>query len=253
MISIQIYPDDAAVAKAAARFVYEQLSASRERKRFLLALSGGNTPKKVYEFLRQNPEAGPMFRSKVEFLFSDERAVNPESEESNFNTARVGLLNPLQIGNTNVSRMRGESADLAAEARSYEDLVRRKAGVGPTEVPRLDMILLGMGSDGHTASLFPGYDFAKSAKRLVDAPYVQSLQSSRLTFTLTLLNAAQAVLFIVTGTDKALAVKKVLSADVEGDILPARRVEAERTIWLLDKAASAQLDPSRARGTVDIC
>jgi len=253
VISIQIYPDDAAVAKAAASFIYDQLSASRAQKRFLLALSGGRTPKLMYRELSAVTEVAPMMRSKVEFFFSDERAVPPESDESNYLSARTGLFVPLQIENTNIYRMKGESKDLAAEARDYEDLIRRKSGSGPNEIPRLDMVLLGMGPDGHTASLFPDHDFAAGGSRLVDAPYVSSLKTYRLTFTLPLLNAAKAVLFIVTGTDKAEAVKKVLSADVEGDILPARRVEAERTIWLLDKAASAQLDPSRARGTVDIC
>ncbi len=253
MISIQIYPDDAAVAKAAASFVYDQISASRGQKRFLVALSGGRTPAMMYEALAGTSDVAPMLRSKVDFFFSDERAVPPESDQSNFQTARRGLFIPLQIENTAIYRMRGESADLAAEARNYEDLIRRKAGVKGKEIPRLDMVLLGMGPDGHTASLFPGYDFAASGSRLVDAPFVSSLKAYRLTFTIPLLNAARAVLFIVTGTEKAEAVKKVLSADVEGDILPARRVEAERTIWLLDKAASARLDPSRTRGTVDIC
>ncbi|MBK7143221.1 MAG: 6-phosphogluconolactonase [bacterium] len=253
MISIQIYPDVAAVAKAAARFVYEQISASRERRRFLIALSGGSTPKPVYQFLSAKPEAGPMMRSKVDFLFSDERAVPPESEQSNFNTAREGLFNPLHIGNTNVYRMRGEEKDLATEARNYEELIRRKAGVGANEIPRLDMILLGMGPDGHTASLFPGHDFDASAGRLVDAPYVESLKAYRLTFTLSLLNAAKSVLFVVAGPDKAEAVKKVLSAEVEGDILPARRVEAERTIWMIDSASASLLDPAHARGSVRLC
>jgi 6-phosphogluconolactonase len=253
VISIQTFPDPAAVAKAAARFIYNQVSALHDKNRFLLALSGGNTPKLMYEELLKIHAFGAMIRSKGEFFFSDERAVPPESEQSNYHTAKIGLFEPLQIENKYVHRMRGEIEDLANEARQYEDQLRRIAGVRPNEIPQLDIVMLGMGPDGHTASLFPDYDFTTKQTKLVDAPFVKSLKSYRLTFTLTLLNAARMAIVVACGADKAPAVKKVLSATIKGDILPARRVEAQRTLWMLDTAAASQLDPASARGSIEVC
>lgn len=251
MVEIRIYPDVAAVAQAAAHFVLSRIHTGQGHQ--VVALSGGSTPKLMYRELVQMPDAASLLSGEVVYLFSDERAVGPDSEQSNYRTAKVGLFEPLGIEERSVHRLRGEADDLSAEAQRYEKLICSIAPGDAGEVPRLDLVVLGMGADGHTASLFPDHKAASGESRLVEAPYVSSLKAYRLTFTFPLLNAAKCVLFVVTGSDKTEAVKKVLSAEIEGDILPARRVEAEQTIWLLDHAASATLDSTRSRGIVRIC
>ena len=253
VITIQIYTDAATVAKAAARFVYDLLTAHVYPRKFTLALSGGSTPKLMYEQLRQMPDIARLLNSRAEIFFSDERAVSPESEQSNYRTARVGLFEPFGIDASIIHRMRGEASDLAAEAARYAREIREVTATEAPLTPQLDLVLLGMGPDGHTASLFPDHDFRATEHALVAAPYVASQQSCRLTFTQRLINGSKTVLFLVAGADKASAVKKVLSADFESDMLPARRVEAEQTIWLLDKAAASQLDLAHARGSVKLC
>jgi 6-phosphogluconolactonase len=253
VITVQLYADAAAVAKAAARFVYDRLHAHRESRKFTLALSGGSTPKLMYEQLGLMPDVGRLLGDRAEIFFSDERAVPPESLESNFRAAKVGLFEQSGIDDSIVHRMRGEASDLATEAARYEREIRTVATQGSSQAPQLDLVLLGMGSDGHTASLFPEHDFGKDEHALVVAPYVVSQRTYRLTFALKLINGSKTVLFLVTGSDKALAVKKVLSAEFESDMLPARRVEAKQTIWLLDKAAAGQLDPAHARGNIQLC
>jgi 6-phosphogluconolactonase len=251
--TIQIYTDAAAVATGAARLVYERLAQHREERKFLLALSGGSTPRAMYEQLHELPNVAVLLNHGAEIFFSDERAVTPDSEQSNYHTARLGLLEPLKVNDRIVHRMRGEAENLADEARRYESEVRAVAGVEDMAIPRFDLVLLGIGSDGHTASLFQDHDWRDSESKLIAAPYVASQHSYRLTFTLRMINAARTTAFLVTGSNKANAVKKALSAEFESDMLPARRVDAAETIWLLDQAAAGKLNPDLVRGTVTRC
>ncbi|MCM2271132.1 MAG: 6-phosphogluconolactonase [candidate division Zixibacteria bacterium] len=253
MITIQIYADAAAVAKAAARLVYERLAEHEEERKFLLALSGGSTPRSMYAQLRDLPKVAELLNHRAEIFFSDERAVPPDSDQSNYRAARVGLLEPLNLKSEIVHRLRGEAKSLEAEALRYEHEMRAVAEIGDTEVPRFDLVLLGIGPDGHTASLFADHDWRNSERKLVASPFVGLKQSHRLTFTLRMLNAARTAVFLATGADKADAIKKVLSAEFESDMLPARRVEAAETIWLLDQAAADKLNPDQARGTIKRC
>lgn len=196
----------------------------------------------MYAEFVQMANAGTLCREKAEFFFSDERPVGPESEQSNYRTAYLGLIQPLAIPGSIVHRIRGEADDLTAEARRYESEIREALACPIGQIPALDLILLGMGPDGHTASLFPDFNFESGDQALVLAPYVKSLDSHRITFTLRLINKARRVLFLVTGSEKSAAVTKVLAGGITDDILPAARVDAQETIWLMDQSAAAQLD-----------
>lgn len=244
---IVVYSDAAAVADAAARLVQERIRRHDEPRRFTLALSGGSTPKLMYKRLRLLPDFGHLLNSRATILFSDERAVPPESEESNFRAAQAGLFSPVRIDEQIVHRMRGEAEVLAAEAARYEQTIVQITG---NPLPSLDLVLLGMGTDGHIASLFPDLDFSGMENSLVVAVEVRSPIPRRLTFTLKLINMARTVLFLVTGEEKALALKKVLSAGTQADILPAGRVQAHQTIWMIDHAAAQLLDAERLRGSL---
>lgn len=237
---IVVCQDRETLARAAAQFVLGEIE-RKESGRFLLALSGGTTPARLYDVIAETPSAGELISSRCELFFSDERPVGPDHLESNYRTALAHLFEPLRLEERIIHRMRGESKDLNVEAVRYAALICEKAGVSDNVIPRLDLTILGMGADGHTASLFPGYDFA-SENELVVAPYVPVLKTPRLSFGLRLINASRAVLVLVAGEEKALMVKKVLDKSIIEEELPASRVAAERTVWMLDSAAAGKLN-----------
>jgi 6-phosphogluconolactonase len=233
-----VLPTPAAVAaEAVDGFVMAARDAVRHRGRFLVALSGGRTPHTAFHMLRAAPRVDQVAWDKVEILWSDERAVPPDDPESNYGAARESLLDHLPgLRPEAVHRMRGESADLDAAARGYEDELRQVTGAGVDEVPTLDLIWLGMGTDGHTASLCPGDDALRVTDRLVVATWPPGYDTPRLTLTYPVLNAARQATFLVTGADKA----ETLDAVRRGADLPAGRVHAERTTWLVDAAAAGR-------------
>lgn len=233
----EILPDADAVAAATAdRLVAAGRNAIRRRGRFILALTGGSTPLAVCPLLVVPPRVRMLDWTKVEFFFGDERAVPPNDPESNYNTARLALLDYLpRLRMDQVHRMPCELEDLDAGARQYENELRRV--VGGDGVPVFDLVWLGMGADGHTASLFPGTAALDERERLVVANWVPSLDAWRMTLTYPVLNAAREAMFVVTGADKADAVARVRSGPGSDDP-PAGRVRARRTLWLVDEAAA---------------
>jgi 6-phosphogluconolactonase len=250
---IHIFESPDQVASYAAEFLREQLVAHETETRYRIALSGGSTPTRMYASFVQQANAGELARTRAEFFFSDERAVGPDSDQSNFRTARIGLFQPLAIDDVYIHRMCGEAHDLKAEADRYENLIRSRIPAPTADLPRFDLIFLGMGPDGHTASLFPDCDFERPEKSLIAAPFVASQDAWRLTFTLRLINAAHQVLFLVTGREKRWAVTNLLSGSIKHDILPAGRVKADQTLWLLDRAAAGELNTSEIDGTILEC
>jgi len=227
----------AVAAKAADGFVMAARDAVRHRGRFLVALSGGRTPHTAFHMLRASPRVERVAWDKVELLWSDERAVPPDDPESNYGAARESLLAHLPgLRPEAVHRMHGEAADLDAAARDYEDDLRLVTGAGVDEVPTLDLVWLGMGTDGHTASLCPGDDALKVTDRLVVATWPPGYDTPRLTLTYPVLNAARQATFLVVGADKA----ETLDAVRRGADLPAGRVNAARTTWLVDTAAAGK-------------
>jgi 6-phosphogluconolactonase len=241
---VVVAPDPAALVRAAASEIVGRAGrAVAERGRFAIALSGGTTPRRLLALLA---DAAEPWRARLpwqacDVFFGDERHVPPDHPDSNYGMARAALLSKVPLAPERVHRILAEETDAAAAARDYERELRRVLGVTAPEVPRLDAVLLGMGPDGHTASLFPGSPALEERERLVAAPFVERLGVHRITFTLPLLEAARAVLFLVTGADKAERVAEVLEGEGQG--LPAGRVRprAGELVWFIDEAAAARL------------
>lgn len=216
----------------------------RSRGRILIALSGGSTPQALYQSL-----ASPQWRrrfdwDRIVFFFGDERCVPPDHPESNYGMTQQVLFHPLGMKPGQIHRMKGELGDPAIAAREYEHILRNVTGCPAPAIPQLDVILLGLGDDGHTASLFPGSSALSDRTQLVAVGRAPRGIISRVTLTLGVINRASMVLFLVAGGGKASIVRAVLEphSDTERD-LPAAlvRPEAGRLIWLLDQSAAAGL------------
>lgn len=241
-----VLPTPAALAgEAARRFVAAGRQAIADRGHFAVVLAGGSTPAGLYRLLAAPPYRDQVDWSRTYVYFGDERCVPPDHPDSNYRMARETLLDVAPIPAGNVFRMAGElSPDEAA--RRYAALLRRNFSLRGGARPRFDLILLGMGDDGHTASLFPGMPALAEARRLVvgsDVPGYVRPAVSRVTLTYPVLNAARGVLFLVAGANKVAAVAAVLAGPEPPEPLPARRARPRqgRLTWLLDAAAAAGL------------
>jgi 6-phosphogluconolactonase len=249
VMDIRTYPNAPALMDAAAAdFVAVATAAIVERGRCLVALSGGSTPRGMYERLaRLGP--GGLDWSRVIVLWSDERSVASDHPESNYRMAHEALLGPLQIPAGQVYRMRGEADDIEAAAREYERTLVALTGVQPGQgVPRLDLVLLGLGVDGHTASLFGDTVALGVRDRWVVRNYVAKFTTSRLTLTFPVILGAREIRVLVAGAEKANTLAAVLTGDWDPDRLPAQRLThaTGHVVWLIDQAAApAHL---RARG-----
>ena len=227
---------------AAEEIVRAANQAVSERGRFTFAVSGGSTPEKLYTLLATNARASLPW-DKVFFFWGDERHVPQNDPESNYRMAEAAMLSKIPVPPGNVFRIPAENPDAAAAAERYEQTLRKFFALEPGQVPRFDLILLGMGPDGHTASLFPETPAVKERSRLVVANWVEKLKASRITFTLPVLNAARGVMFLVSGTDKAAALRAVLQGDGPGEQYPAKLVRPAdgKLIWFVDRAAASEL------------
>jgi 6-phosphogluconolactonase len=227
---------------AAEEVVRAANQAVTEHGRFTIALSGGSTPKNLYTLLATNARTSLPW-DRMYFFWSDERHVPPADPESNYRMAEEAMLSKIPVAAGNVFRVPTENPDAAAAAEAYEQTLRKFFAVAAGQVPRFDLILLGMGPDGHTASLFPETAALREKSRLVVANWVEKLKTSRITFTLTLLNAARCVAFLVSGTDKASALHEVLEGNAPGEQYPAKLVRPTdgKLIWFLDRAAASDL------------
>jgi 6-phosphogluconolactonase len=226
---------------AANEFAKLASDAVSRQGRFCVALSGGSTPKGLYALLATMPSI-PW--DKVCFFWGDERHVPPDSPESNYRMANETLLAKISAHPENVFRIYAEEKNADVAARAYEQTIRTFFHLPAGEFPRFDLILLGTGPEGHTASLFPGSSALEETTRLVVANWVDKFHTYRITFTLPVLNRAACVLFLVSGADKAPIVHEVLE-NPRAD-LPAQKVRPTdgRLIWMLDRpAASALLQP----------
>lgn len=246
---LRIYPDVEALSAAAANF-WAACSAEsiRERGRFTVALSGGSTPRRLYELL-----ATPQWRDRIDWahchvFWGDERMVPHTHPDSNFLPAQTALLANVPISETQIHPIDGRD-DGAAPAAAYERCLIEFFGLAAGEWPRFDLLLLGLGSDGHTASLFPGFPSSEEHQKLAVATPPGTLPPPvpRVTLTLPALSAARTVLFLVAGADKADVLARVLAGDRE---LPAARVQPTdgELLWLVDMAAAGDLkgtSPSR--------
>jgi 6-phosphogluconolactonase len=246
LVPVTVLADRNALMRAAAdRVVDRAVSAIATRGRFDWALAGGSTPEALYRLLASPDYVGRVDWSRVHFFWGDERCVPPEHPDSNYRMARLALLDALAPSPENVHRMAGELPPRLAAER-YEAELERCFGLRVGDgFPELDLILLGMGGDGHTASLFPGTPgLAESRRWVIDNP-IESLGVTRLTLTFPVLDAAAHVLFLVAGADKAERLAQVLSGASVTEPLPAQRVHprVEDPEWLVDAAAAACLGP----------
>lgn len=243
--NIRILPDRAALFQAAAdEFVRQANAAIASKGRFTVALAGGSTPKGLYSLLATKA-ALPW--DKIYFFFGDERHVPPDNPESNYRMAREALLSKVPIPAQNIFRVPAENPDAAQAAQTYEATLRQF--FPPAEAfPRFDLILLGMGPDGHTASLFPGSKALQEKSRWVVSNWVEKFKTDRITLTLPVLNNAAVVMFLAAGEDKTETLKEVLQGTKPGEQFPSKLVRPTngQLIWLVDQAAAAALSSQHA-------
>ena len=236
-MSVNIYESSEELAEAAAQeFAARAGEAIGQRGRFAVVLAGGSTPKATYEVLASD-YADRIDWSNVHFFFGDERSVPPDHEDSNYRMAREALLDHVPAGS--VHRMQGElPPDEAAEA--YEQELRDY--FGSEELPRFDLILLGTGGDGHTASLFPETAALEVHDRWVVANPVLKLETTRITLTVPIINAARAVYFLVAGEGKAGPVAEILEGTPDPRQYPATLIQPQGgPKWMLDRPAASEL------------
>ena len=247
MPKIMVFPDTDSLSRGAAEFIAESaVRAIAARNRFTVALCGGNTPKPVYAHLATSEYRERLDWSRVHIFFGDERCVPPDDPQSNYLMARTALLDQVPLPQENIHRMQGEMEPEKAAMAYANDLQRNFGGDEATGEPPLDgfdLILLGLGDNGHTASLFPGLAAVTEKKRWVMAQYVEVVGMWRLTLTPVVINAARQVAFLVSGANKAGVVQQVLEGPYQPVVLPAQiiRPHSGDLRWLLDAPAAAKL------------
>ena len=246
---VEVFADDAALmAAAATTFATAARAAIAARGRFVTALSGGSTPRKLFELLASERFAPSIDWDRVEVCFVDERGVPPDAEASNYRMTRETLLDRVAIPAAQMHRILSEDLPLVAAA-AYEQTVRTLLDT-PTGAPRplpgarFDLVFLGMGANGHTASFFPGLHAVRESERWVVAEYVTEVAMWRITLTPVVLNAAAEVVFLVSGADKAAMLHRVLEGPTDPDSLPAQIIAPQhgQLRWLVDAAAAASLE-----------
>jgi 6-phosphogluconolactonase len=241
---VDVFPDPAVVARAAAEvFVEEAAAAIDATGRFAVALSGGSTPRGTYRLLAQPDYVERVDWGAVQVFWGDERCVPPQDPASDYLMAREAMLDHVPVREGHVHRIRGEAAPEEA-ALEYERLLRRAFGTQagpPTPEPgaRFDLVLLGMGEDGHTASLFPGTGTVGERERWVVAVTADVEPRRRVSLTVPVLNAAGRRLFVVTGVDKAPTLARVIEGAADPDALPSQAIEDAD--WFVDAAAASML------------
>ncbi|HWE94715.1 MAG TPA: 6-phosphogluconolactonase [Tepidisphaeraceae bacterium] len=236
---IKVVPDmTELVREAADRITDAARRAVAEKGRFSIALSGGRTPEGLYQLLASEPYRSAIDWGKVEVYFGDERCVPPDSDQSNYRMANAALLSKVPIPAENVHRIRGE-IDPNTAAIEYGQLLKQKFGDGG-----LDLTLLGMGDDGHTASLFPGTAALKETHHRAVANHVEKLNAWRVTMSAPFLNRSREVMFLISGADKAKRVVEVLEGPREPERLPIQLIEPTegKVVWLLDAPAAGMHD-----------
>ncbi|MDX1623627.1 MAG: 6-phosphogluconolactonase [Gemmatimonadota bacterium] len=241
------------VERAARRIVSAASTAIGARGRFAIALAGGSTPEPLYESLGDSPGRDALDWSRVEVFWGDERCVPPDHPDSNYRMARAALLDAVPIPPERIHRIRGEEPDPEYAADLYERELHRELSSSPRDTPRLDLVLLGLGTDGHTASLFPESEALEEKDRLVAAvkastPTLQPPVVERVTLTPPAINAADEVLFLVAGEEKAPAVEAVLEGPREPRRWPAQAIDPGpgRLAWLVDAGAARSLSDLHA-------
>ena len=242
---LRTFPNPEAIGQAAAQTCLQLAKeAIANHGQFTIALSGGSTPKRLFQILAEAPFVGQMNWSKTHVFWGDERSVPPDHADSNYKMANDALLAKISIPQENVHRMEAEREDRDAAAQEYQQKIANVFGATPSgPPPAFDLILLGMGPDGHTASLFPGTEALGVTNKWVTPNFVPQKDTHRTTFTYPLINAAKQVLFLIAGADKADRLFEVWTGPTDAQRLPSQRIgpSAGTLAWYVDQAAIAKL------------
>jgi 6-phosphogluconolactonase len=242
---IRILPDGTAIAKRAAQeFVQAAAAAVRAKGSFNVSLAGGSTPKALYSLLVNDPTLRSQVPwDKLHLFFGDERHVPPDHPDSNFRMATEAMISKSPLKPEQVTRIKGEYPDTEQAVLEYEKTLREYFKLKDGEYPGFDLLLAGMGSEGHTLSLFPGTKALHADGRIVVSNWIGKLCTERITLTAPAASNAAEIIFMVTGADKACALKSVLEGPYEAEQLPAQLLQPKngKLLWLVDAAAGSML------------
>ena len=242
---IRILADAAAVAKRAAKeFMQAAATALRQKNAFHVVLAGGSTPKMLYNLLASDAAlCSQVPWDKMHAFFGDERHVAPDHSDSNFRMATETILSKIPLKANQVTRIKGEYPDAEQAAREYEEAIGSHFKLKRGELPRFDLLLAGMGNEGHTLSLFPGTKALHADGRIAVRNWVGKLYTDRITLTAPAASNSELILFLVTGADKASALKAVLEGPYEPEQLPAQLLQPRdgKVLWLVDTSAGGML------------
>jgi 6-phosphogluconolactonase len=242
---IQVVDDAEALAEAASAEFARRASAAQDL--FTVALAGGSTPRGLYSRLAGDETLRHSLPwDRMHFFWGDERHVPPDHVESNYRMAQEAMLSRLPVPLANVHRIRGEVADADLAALDYEDVLRGFFQLRSGALPRFDLVLLGLGADGHTASLFPATAALDERLRIAVSNRVDKLHAERITLTVPVFNRAACVVFLVSGDDKAEALRAVIEGPRDPQRLPAQLIAPDqgRLKWIVDRRAARLLQGS---------
>jgi len=248
---IRVLPDSQTVAQAAAdEFVRLAREALQRKGKFTVALSGGSTPRTLYSILAERTQktTGPEIPwAQIHLFFGDERHVPPDHADSNYRMANEAMISKVPIPAANVHRIHTENKDAAAAAADYDRTLAEVFSLSSNGLPRFDLVFLGIGPDGHSASLFPDTTGVQELSKRVVANWVPKFNSFRVTLTRPVLNNAAQVMLLICGADKAPALVEVMGSG-DPNTYPVKYVQPRdgKLLWLLDKAAASRLDSSQA-------
>jgi 6-phosphogluconolactonase len=243
--AIQIVADVEAISRKSAEIIIGLIAETLNSKtHFSIALSGGSTPKSLFTLLADDVSLRTQVDwDKVHFFWGDERHVPPDHPDSNFRMAYEAMLAKVPVQETNIHRVRAEEQDASKAAEEYENELRTFFNLKPGEVPRFDCVLLGMGPDGHTASLFPGTEALHEQKRHVVSNWVEKFQTHRITLTAPAINNADCIIFLVSGEEKAEVLREVLEGKKNTDFFPSQLIKPShgKLLWLVAQPATTKL------------
>ncbi len=242
---VQVVEDADALSRAAAAAIFGQITETLQEKEFFtIALSGGSTPKLLFSLLASDASfRGQVEWDKIHFFWGDERHVPPDHPESNYRMTKEAMLSRVPVPEENIHRIRAEDPDASKVAEEYEHGLISFFKLGEGELPCFNCVLLGMGPDGHTASLFPGTAALNEQKRLVVANWVEKFQAYRITMTAPVLNNAEDIIFLVSGEEKAETLREVLQGARQTDRLPSQLIQPThgKLLWLVEQSAARLL------------
>ncbi|MFC1604536.1 6-phosphogluconolactonase [Planctomycetota bacterium] len=242
--NVEVVSDPESLAQNTLRiFIADAQKAIKTKDVFNVAISGGNTPKLFFELLGKTPQAGSLPWDKIQLFWVDERYVSPDSQWSNYKLAADTFLTRVAIPEANVHRVPTEHEDFKVAANDYEQTIRKVFGLEAGQVPKFDLILLGMGSEGHTASLFPNSYAAFDREHLACVVYVMDEKLNRITLTHRVLRAASHLVVLACGQEKEAILKTVLTSEPDEVQYPIHALWPilDRVTWLVDSAAAKSL------------